>query len=590
MRPQGEWYEATVPDTLDLAKRAELSINVLTQNVEPAKFYSVYQGFSLGPDGPRLRGLTWNINPKNARALPWMRTMSGSEQNLDAEYNLMRALVGQIARDGQVYVPVDTDSVPKGTSNPVVSGLLAMAMANWYKRDQNPAWLDLLQQISLGLQRIAIQVDDRAYYPLECGYRSDGTWHYELRRGRMLLPYKPPDEPVFDQQGVEGSVKFYGAIPMRALQWCYKLTGDEASLKMAKRLSRFLLKPSMWANTSDQGYPGYEHGIFEGHFHGNIGPLFTLLELAVLENNTWLMQFVREGYDHGRRNGITRMGWFPAWTHPWPNSPWREGRKPEDHNNRTELCAVSDVLLLATKLSDAGLGDYWDDVDHIIRNQLVAQQFISLDLMRRAAGGDQRHDAVLSHFLGGFGSATPTYNKPAVHGCCTANGAIGLYYAWHGITRFNNGIAQVNLFLNRASSWMDVDSYLPYEGKVVLHNKQAHTAHVRVPSWVEMGRLRSFVNDREGKPGRSGRYLVFQNLKKNDQIRLEFPVPTKIDKYTISGKQYTITLRGSTLVDIAPREEVPGTYPIFQRDSLKATKAPLKKVRRFAAARVLPLQ
>ena len=27
-----------------------------------------------------------------------------------------------------------------------------------------------------------------------------------------------------------------------------------------------------------------------------------------------------------------------------------------------------------------------------------------------------------------------------------------------------------NLLLNRASPWMDIDSYIPYEGKVVLKN------------------------------------------------------------------------------------------------------------------------
>src|SRR2546428_12835024 len=97
---------------------------------------------------------------------------------------------------------------------------------------------------------------------------------------------------------------------MRALQWCYKLMGDEGSLKIAERLSRYLLKPSMWVDTSSEGYPGFEHGIFEGHFHGNLGPLFTLFELALIENDAWLRDFVKEGYDTGRRNGVIRMGGF----------------------------------------------------------------------------------------------------------------------------------------------------------------------------------------------------------------------------------------------------------------------------------------
>ena len=78
-----------------------------------------------------------------------------------------------------------------------------------------------------------------------------------------------------------------------------------------------------------------------------------------------------------------------------------------------------------------------------------------------------------------------TAAHPVTYGWCSANGSIGLYYAWESITRFRNGVATVNLFLNRASSWMDVNSYLPYEGKVDLHNKEAWMALVRIPNWVE---------------------------------------------------------------------------------------------------------
>ena len=44
---------------------------------------------------------------------------------------------------------------------------------------------------------------------------------------------------------------------------------------------------------------------------------------------------------------------------------------------------------------------------------------------------------------------------------------MGLFYAWDGIVRHQDGTAQINLLLNRASPWLDIDSHLPYEGKVV---------------------------------------------------------------------------------------------------------------------------
>src|SRR5215831_6274498 len=48
MRVRGEFYEATIPDTLDLADRARLSVNNLTHNVDPNYWFYVYQVIRFG--------------------------------------------------------------------------------------------------------------------------------------------------------------------------------------------------------------------------------------------------------------------------------------------------------------------------------------------------------------------------------------------------------------------------------------------------------------------------------------------------------------------------------------------------------------
>jgi hypothetical protein len=248
--------------------------------------------------------------------------------------------------------------------------------------------------------------------------------------------------------------------------------------------------------------------------------------------------------------------------------------------------------LLAVKLSDAGLGDYWDDVDAIVRNQLATQQICDVSLMRRASGGTAANDAILKRFAGGFGNAAPNgvpHKLCDLAGCCTANGSEALYYAWHGITRFHDGVSTVNLFLNRASPWMDVDSYLPYEGKVVLHNKAAHTVLVRIPAWIATRAVKSFVNGKAVQPPFAGRYEVFQGLKPKDEIQLEFPVREETDRYTIDGKEYRITFRGSTVVDVDPRDRNATDYPMYARDEIKPNKAPMREVKRFVADRLIPL-
>ena len=585
IKPRGQWSEATVPDTLDLAERAKLSINALVGNLEPEKYYGVYQGFRMSTNPPEPHALTWNITPKNARTLPTLRAMSGSDFGLEAEEKMMRALLGEIRADGLMYYPFDGAGPPRSTSYPQSNALMIFAILNWQARDGNPAWREWIDLLAEGLRKVAIQVENRAYYPMQSGIRPDGSWHFMLTTGSELpIAYTPPDEPISDQQGLEGAAKSDQARHLSALVRHYQLTGNAKSLEMALKISRFMLKPQMWEDTSSEGYLGNEHGIFGGHFHNNTEAFMALLDLAVAENDPWLKQFVREGYDHARRSGVLRIGWFPAWTKP------EKFNRPAWLHGVTEPCGVSDMAVLAVKLTDAGLGDYWDDVDSIVRNHLAAQQIIDLEAMRRFSGAETENDALLGRFRGGFAAGNPTaIANYDIAGCCTANGAQGFYYAWHGITRFEDGVARVNLFLNRASRWMDVDSELPYQGNVLLKNKLARTALVRIPVWVEPDKVESSVNDQAVRPPLTGRYLLFEGLRSGDRIRLKFPVIERTDKYTIDGHRYLVTFRGSTVTDISPRDSEHTASPLYGDLSGDPGNTPTRKTRRFVADKLIPL-
>jgi hypothetical protein len=440
-----------------------------------------------------------------------------------------------------------------------------------------------MQLLANGLKKIAIRVEDRAYYPPECTVTPEGKWVWNTR-GKVILPYNPPEEPYLEQQGFEGAVMWEQAYPIRALVRAYKYKDDQGSLELLQRLMRFDLKPGMWENTTLEGYKGNEHGIFGGHFHGHTTALLSILDVAEVTKDPWLTQFVREAYDNAIRNGAARAGWYPAWTMAakYERDPALAGV--------TEGDCLGEMIQLGVRLSDAGLGDYWDDVDAIVRNQLAEQQFCDLEVMRKAARGSAIEPR-LAEFVGGFGMGSPTGITPEMGGCCSANGSMGLYYAWDGITRFSEGVATVNLLLNRASTWMDVDSHLPYEGKVELHNKKARGALVRVPNWVEMSEVKAYVNGRATRPARSGRYLVFDDLQNGSQIRLEFPNPERTDRHTIAGQIYRVTFRGSTILDVQPKaDHRSGAIPIYQRSYYKAQGAPARRLRRFAVERPLPLQ
>jgi hypothetical protein len=190
--------------------------------------------------------------------------------------------------------------------------------------------------------------------------------------------------------------------------------------------------------------------------------------------------------------------------------------------------------------------------------------------------------------------------------CCTGNATQALYYAWEGIVRFNSNVAQVNLLLNRASPWLDVLSYLPYEGKVVLKNKKAEKLCVRIPRWVNKKAMQCYKNDEpreivggtlvdvdpiisRGEPSSPfwvGNYIVFDKLDERDKVTIKFPMEEETVKYNYGGKEYTLNFKGNTLVDISPRDEGNG-YPIYLREHYKKEKAEMKKVTRYVSPVIL---
>ena len=167
-----------------------------------------------------------------------------------------------------------------------------------------------------------------------------------------------------------------------------------------------------------------------------------------------------------------------------------------------------------------------------------------------------------------------------------------------------DGHATINLLLNRASPWMDIDSYLPYEGKVLIRNKTATSLAVRIPRWVNRKAIQSEVNGRPAETYRVAAYQVFPQLKTKDAITIRFPLVETREQYTLKWKRegwwmegtnpgpnwtndhpevFTFYFKGNTLVDLAPRPK-DSAYPSFERDDYKKDKAPMIRVKRFVSA------
>ena len=590
--PVGEFVEVTVPDTLDLAARAELSLNALTRNSNPDDFHTVYETFRFGQNPPVMGKPGWFINPANSLCAA-LRTNDVWQPGRDSTSNIemMKAMLGRIQPDGLMTFPNDA-GWPAGTSVPNVNGQLAMALLNWYERDKNRGWLDYVKLLCSGLDRTAIPRPGPRVLSAGERHRRGGHVAVDKPRRRASSHTRPPDEPESEQQGYEGSAKWMTVaarsrrlpanIDISKMHDCSTWECGSRDSASRGRCGRGSVV-SLIRATSRAFSPATSPATY------TFSTRCSRWGMAAEERST--EAGARQGYELTRRVGIMRMGWYPSWI---INGAETYGRSKELHGV-CDSSGIAAALMLAVKLSDAGIGDYWDDVDYIVRNQLVEQQFTDADVMSRKAGGDPEN--LIARFVGGCGTAEPTASKPEINAIATADTAAAFYHAWHGITRFDEEakLAQVNLFLNRVSPWLDVESYLPYEGKVILRNKQASTILVRLPMWLNdrlpsgtPTRWRSPASERrEFCPARVGRNLLL-DVQIGDVVELNFPVP----------RDGQVHHRRQGLPDPVPRQHGGGyrqSQHEFQHDSDLSARghesdgAPMHTVQRFVADNVLPL-
>lgn len=258
---------------------------------------------------------------------------------------------------------------------------------------------------------------------------------------------------------------------------------------------------------------------------------------------------------------------------------------------------------MAIKLTEAGIGDYWEDVDLYVRNHLAELQFIPEDLeyIRSLSKGKpapppdspgSTTKGMPDRVIGSFSGAHRP-NKSCNGLCCTTHGSIGLFYAWDSSIRFDNGTARINLLFNRASPWLDMDSYIPHQGKVIIRNKTAKELFMRIPLWVnkdhvvchkDAGKIDSFEW--------SGRYIRIKDLKPGDQLTVEFPMEERTENWTLwnlfgrppealNPQPFSCSFRGNNLIRITP-PFLDGS-PLYQKDPEVYRKdiVPTKVVERF---------
>ena len=622
----GTFYDAEEPDTFDIAERAALGIRGISGCVDRDMDYQMWFFVRYDVRKPYMLHTSGDI--ANAWKLldcyAMLRLISGSDEHIELENKFRAHSFGHI-KDGLLWdfydekinrpyrvlhnptvpgrVRHDEDLAYGAAGVRVLQSLLILQQIN-----RSPVWGNYAEEIMDGFLRIAIAKDDYLYLPSDGGYGHPFCY--------PASGWLSTREPEGEHEGSEGSVLDQLGFPLLSSAMWHRFTGNEKALDIARRLYNFCSKGKFWGGTADPNGPpkgsvghvaarlpdpagvaGSEMGHWQSHFHARARALRGILEYGTTGGDINAIEFAKRGYEFSWSMGIPRLGWINCYPVV---------------NNVMEGCAAGDLIALAIKLSDAGVGDYWDDAEAVLRNTLAEAQYTREDLMREMIEGLRRPDVnsgigfdnaqvpgmmcdedVLTRTRGVIlANLYPSYiQNPWVMHCCTGNGLQGFYYAWEGAVRENGESAQVNMLFNRASKGLDIYSWLPFQGKVSIKNKSMKNIAVRIPGWADKKKVRQFVNGLPTNFMQAGNYICFTNLSTCDEICIDFPVQVTTNRYTAGAQTafetaYEITSRGSTVVDISPRPSGEGIYPIFLRDGMKTeTEVKMKKTRRYVPER-----
>jgi hypothetical protein len=569
--PSGQYYDANVPDTLDLAERARIAVGGLTNFLNPDDDYSQYCHMYYNTNPPYMTnyyGQGKNNWGKVAEATTMARSMCGSTENLDIQLASMKGMGNFVSL---------TDPTP----TPMTCVMSALMTQN--KLNPEPELLSEIQAMSQAHIDLANYNGNKAYY-------YDGEPH--------------SDDSMLGVVGY-GWEAFIQGRAMRTLTEWHLYHGDAAALSLVEKISNFMMEPKYWEpddegplnNASPKVVVSSEHGHFMGHHHSFCEMILGNLLYGKATNNPYYLEFARGSYEFLRTFGIARIGMFG------------------------EMCTTADMTLAAIYLSDFGVGDYWEDVDCYVRNHLTELQYIdpakmqavnqtmpALDPGQTEPTVDD-YDNVLNRCVGVYLSDA---SNPALirdHTllgviCCTGNCTRALYHAWEAIVRYENGAAQINLLLNRASPWLDIESHLPYAGKVVIRNKTAEKLSVRIPRWVDRESVSLQVNGSAKSFTWVGNYINFSKLSADDVVIIQFPMVETTEQYTLMWKEndfwkestnpnnnwtppaepdvFTFHLKGNTVMDVSPRPQRIG-YPLYERTYYQANQAPMNNVTRYIA-------
>ncbi|MBI4026586.1 MAG: hypothetical protein HY360_16485 [Verrucomicrobia bacterium] len=498
----GRYYPAIAPATLDLAERASLAVNALTEPLDPDYNDELYWIVDLiGAEPSMYHTMDDHVQAKFFESLPLVRIASGSKQNLVIEHRLMQTMLQMQGSDGLIYIPIrgrpwavppspdawtGFDFLPKGNHlcSLHMTGRVLGAFCIYAMKDPSGPWRKAVERLVQGIKRVCITEGDIAYLP----------WT-QIEPDTLIA--KPATKPI-------GMKAAFASWLAQGLAQCHRTLDNPDARDLALKLMRYIMRDTgYFADDGEFGYdcPGLNLSQPKpAHFHLHTNPILAALEVVQATGDPYLLDRALKGYTYAVSQGQSLVGFFPEYL----TTNGGSGGSP---GNTSELCEVADMIAAAVKLSLLG-HDKWDDVDRWVRNQFAECQLThthwltdghvermdrkKFPLPNAGAGPPQygTTERVIERSVGAF-AGWPSANdwigtnRWSIQHCCTGNATRAIYYVWENILTYKAGKLRVNLLLNRASPWADLNSHIPFTGKVDAKIKRDLDLEIRIAEWVQ---------------------------------------------------------------------------------------------------------
>ena len=229
-----------------------------------------------------------------------------------------------------------------------------------------------------------------------------------------------------------------------------------------------------------------------------------------------------------------------------------------------ETCGLADLVHLALLLTEAQVGDYWDTIERVARNQLLENQLRDAGRLRSLFRGID--ESVLAMMHGGFECAAfpnSLLNYTGVEGCCIGGGMRALYLAWRASVTETASQSSVNMGFSRSTPFIQVIGHEPWRGRIdvrVLPASSARRIRVRLPGGVGPRQATLQVDGREVEATWEGRYAVLEGINAGQIITLVYPMADFERNYQIVGGSFVGSWRGNTMLEITPHADGYATY------------------------------